>query len=364
MRIAHIVSPNYMFTDFYGGTEAIVMALAKEQMKEGHDVYVFSGECGTPNFNDSHLISFSPVSSHRVWPVSWILDRMTGARHMYKSCKFVDAPFDVVHNHLSEEGIALSFLSKVPCLTTLHGIAHMKFPQSFVTKFFATTRRTKLVAISRSGYIGFKRFYGDDLIGYVYHGLDLSRFPFIASPVKQHELQLCSFGRIAPEKGIVEAIKITDILHERGVDVELRITAKYDARNRSYFRKVLLLSSRRPYVFLKLNATFEEMVQQIGNSDAFLFPVQCEEPFGLAMIESMAYGTPVIAFARGAAKEVIKHNITGILCENLDDMVNAAYMVANIDRKNCRRRVEELFNLKSMSLQYLRIYGEVIASNT
>ena len=360
MKIAHIASSNHLLTDFYGGTEAIVLALASQQIKEGHEVYIFSAPCGTANFPASRVISFNSVPSRRIWPLFWFLDRMTGARHLYKSYKGIDSSFDIVHNHLSEEGIALSFLSKLPNVTTLHGIAHTQFPQHQVTRIFSTTRKTKLVAISHSAYMGFRKIYGEDLIGYVHHGLDLNRFPFTSTPRKQHNLQLCSFGRIAPEKGVVEVIKIADALHQKGLDIELKILGKYDPRNNSYFRNVLFLASTRNYIDLRLNSTWEERARLVGNSDAFLFPVQCDEPFGLAMVESMAYGTPVISLARGSAKEIIEHNTNGFLCENIEAMVEAVKLVPNIARGDCRKSVENNYTLASMSSKYQKMYTKAI----
>ncbi len=91
-----------------------------------------------------------------------------------------------------------------------------------------------------------------------------------------------------------------------------------------------------------------------------LMPITWEEPFGLVMVEAMACGTPVIAFARGAAPEVIAHGKTGFLVENVDSMVEALAKIDSIDANSCRRHVEANFDVPVMVEGYLRLYREIV----
>lgn len=85
-----------------------------------------------------------------------------------------------------------------------------------------------------------------------------------------------------------------------------------------------------------------------------------EEPFGMVFAESMACGTPVIAYNRGAAPEVIKDQETGFLVQNQDEMIGAISKIGQIDRKICRRHVEKNFSPVSAAYKYLRLYNKEI----
>ena len=73
---------------------------------------------------------------------------------------------------------------------------------------------------------------------------------------------------------------------------------------------------------------------------ATLFPSDWPEPFGLVMIESLAAGTPVIALRRGSVPEVIEDGVTGFICDDVSEMVQATERIAEIDPEECRRHAE------------------------
>lgn len=85
------------------------------------------------------------------------------------------------------------------------------------------------------------------------------------------------------------------------------------------------------------------------------------EPFGLVMIESMACGTPVIAFRNGAVEEVMEDGVTGFVCDTVDEAVDRVSRVEELSRSRCRERFEERFSVSRMADDYLRIYERVTA---
>jgi len=99
----------------------------------------------------------------------------------------------------------------------------------------------------------------------------------------------------------------------------------------------------------------------MGGAKAFLNPVAWEEPFGMVMVESMACGTPVISYNRGAAPELIKNGKNGFLVENRKGMVKAIARVGTIKRKDCRKHVEEKFSPKAAAEKHVEIYQREIA---
>jgi glycosyltransferase involved in cell wall biosynthesis len=359
VKIAHITSPDFPLTREYGGTEALVCNLAEKQISEGHDVTVIASRQPS-DLSVTPISLVKPARKFPHWVLNWMSQRFNGAVHVCKSFTYLNSNFDIIHNHLSEEGIAFSLFKEGPCLNTLHGTAHERLPQYCVSRLCSITRKTKLVALSRSAYIQHKKFYGNDLIGYVHSGVDTEAFKFVGAVEKNSEVELCYSGRISPDKSVKEIISIADILHKKGVDVHLKVIGKFDPRNFSYFREVLQMMKERPYVSKFINVRRTELKFLVANSDIFVFPISKTEPFALAPLESMACGTPVVSLKRAAAIDYIKNGINGFLCEDIYEMAEATLRYSEINRRICRQIVEEKFSLDSMYKQYMETYKKVV----
>jgi glycosyltransferase involved in cell wall biosynthesis len=106
----------------------------------------------------------------------------------------------------------------------------------------------------------------------------------------------------------------------------------------------------------------DEKLRLLAGARATLFPIRWNEPFGLVMIESLACGTPVLAFPEGAAPEVIDHGTTGFLCDDEADMADAVASVGEIDRSACRAAVEGYFSTTRMVAEHLELFAELIAA--
>jgi glycosyltransferase involved in cell wall biosynthesis len=107
-------------------------------------------------------------------------------------------------------------------------------------------------------------------------------------------------------------------------------------------------------------APHRDEVELLSNARCLLFPIQWEEPFGLAMIEAMLVGTPVIAFACGAASEIVEDGVTGYLVHSLEEMCQRIRDVAAIDRKACRARAQKRWSSARMAREYGALYLEAI----
>jgi glycosyltransferase involved in cell wall biosynthesis len=138
--------------------------------------------------------------------------------------------------------------------------------------------------------------------------------------------------------------------------MDLRIAAKIDPADRDYFEAVI-----RP----KLGGTGVEFLGEIGERDkgpflrdayALLFPIDWPEPFGLVMIESMACGTPIIAFPNGSVPEVMAPGETGFICRGVREAVRAIDRVGKLRRRNCRAVFERRFTSRRMAEAYLSVY--------
>jgi glycosyltransferase involved in cell wall biosynthesis len=98
----------------------------------------------------------------------------------------------------------------------------------------------------------------------------------------------------------------------------------------------------------------------LGSADALLHLVGFAEPFGLSMVEAMACGTPVVATPLGAVPEVVADGVTGWLVDDVDAAVRAVGRLGELDRADCRARVERHFSVEQMVDGYLAVYASLV----
>jgi glycosyltransferase involved in cell wall biosynthesis len=162
---------------------------------------------------------------------------------------------------------------------------------------------------------------------------------------------LAFLGRISPEKGPVEAIRIA-----QGLGMPLKIAAKVDPVDEAYFRDVVEPLLAAPAVEYIGEINDREKSAFLGDASAVLFPVCWPEPFGIVMIEAMACGTPVLAFRAGSVEEVIDKGVTGFVVNDIDQAVAALPQTISLDRREVRRQFEERFPARRMAKDYVRVY--------
>jgi glycosyltransferase involved in cell wall biosynthesis len=98
----------------------------------------------------------------------------------------------------------------------------------------------------------------------------------------------------------------------------------------------------------------------LGTSAALLHPIAFDEPFGLSVIESMACGTPMVAYPRGSMPEVIDDGVTGFLVHDAKQASDAVERITTIDRAGCRTRARQRFSLDRMVADYLHVYAMLL----
>jgi glycosyltransferase involved in cell wall biosynthesis len=168
---------------------------------------------------------------------------------------------------------------------------------------------------------------------------------------------LVFLGRIAPEKGPDRAIAIA-----RALGIPLKIAAKVDRVDEAYFRTTIvpLLDGAGVEYIGEINE--QQKTRFLGEAKALLFPVDWPEPFGLAMIEAMACGTPVLAFRCGSVPEIVEDGVTGAIVDTVDEAIAALPHVIALDRQKVRRRFEQRFSATRMAKDYVGVYRSLIAS--
>ncbi len=331
----------------YGGTELIVSYLSEELTKRGHDVTLFaSGDSKTK----SKLSYVFPKSLYEI-KKSWD-DDFSSILHSL-NCFNKSEDFDIIHNHFNYYGIAFSEIIKTPTVTTYHGnfkeIIEKKEVKYDLLKF---CKNHPFISISDSQRPKNLKL---NFIGTVYNGIDISKFKFNDQPKNY----LAWLGRITPKKGILDAIKIA-----KKSKLNLKIAAKIDKNHlpdvEFYNKKVKPLINGKEISFIGEIGGYKEKSDFLSNALALLNPIEWDEPFGLNMTESMACGTPVIAYNRGSVKEIIENNKTGFIVKNIDEAITAIKKINEINRKDCRDSVQEKFTKEIMVNNYEKLYYELI----
>jgi glycosyltransferase involved in cell wall biosynthesis len=252
--------------------------------------------------------------------------------------------FDLIHFHDGYLHFPLMRRLGVPRLTTVHG--RLDVPN--LQKIYRTFPDEPLVSISDAQRIPLPSIGWQ---GTIHHGLPPDLLPFHPGPGRY----LAFLGRISPEKGPDQAIEIA-----KRVGLPLKIAAKVDRVDEEYFA-----SRIKPL----LDGSLIEFVGEIdearkgrflGEAAALLFPIQWPEPFGLVMIEAMACGTPVVAFARGSVPEVMRPGVSGFVVESVDQAVGAVERALQLSRQDCRAYFESRFTAARMAADYVRIYERAI----
>lgn len=316
----------------YGGTELMVAELSRELQELGHRPTVFAT-------GDSTCVGAREgLFAHPVWPV----DRLAELRHVGASWAQIGSvdEFDLVHVNEPE---ALPFTSFVP-LPTVATVHHER----------AATLLAHYTAYPEVAYVAISRRQAElawemRFRAVIHHGVDPSRYP-----LGKGGRRFAFLGRLAPEKGPHLAIEAA-----RRLRVPLVLGGEAQAAHQAYFAQHVA-PALAPGIRSAGELDQRAKVELLAGSRALLFPIQWEEPFGLVMIESMLAGTPVIAYACGAAPEVVEDGVTGFLVHTLDEMCRRMQDVAVIDRKACRARARERWSAARMAREYAALYLEVI----
>lgn len=338
----------------YGGTEWMIANLTKGLSELGQDVTLFA----TKNSRVEGNLRFIFKSSLLDQGISWIA-ALPALVHYHQAFKEA-GKYDLVHAHLSSETdlILLPFLADlteegIPNLLTIHSLwpfdRYSKMDSMYL-KLYAD--KILAVNISRVMRKTLPKQFRDG--GFIHNSLDLSKIKFKAKKGKY----LTWLGRIIPEKGIAEAIKIARMAGEQLIFAG--VIDKYHKESCKYFEeKVKPLIDGNQIKYLG-PADLKLKNKLLGGAKAFLNPIAWDEPFGMVLVESMACGTPVISYKKGAAPEVIKGNKTGFLVKDREGMVKVIARVEKINRYECRKHVEEHFSTNAGAQKYLNIYQKEV----
>jgi glycosyltransferase involved in cell wall biosynthesis len=321
----------------YGGTERVVSWLTEELIALGHQITLFA--------------SGDSVTSARLeasWPRALRLDgsvRDPNALHMMMLERVYQraGEFDILHFHLDYYPFSLFSRQPTPFVTTLHG--RLDLPEH--QPVFDTFSHIPLVSISNAQR---RPLPQANWVRTVHHGLPENLLK--PEPIKPSYFAF--LGRIAPEKGVDRAIRIA-----QHCGAPLKVAAKVDGVDREYFEEQILPMMKSAHVDYIGEITDTHKSEFLSGALALLVPIDWPEPFGLVMIEAMACGTPVIAFNRGSAPEVIEDGLTGFIVEDINGAIGAVDRLSHLSRAAIRRRFEQRFTARRMAQDYLAVFRSI-----
>jgi glycosyltransferase involved in cell wall biosynthesis len=250
--------------------------------------------------------------------------------------------FDLLHNHYDFMPLYFTPFVRVPVLTTIHGFSGERIKK--VYRRYAALPHVHYVAISEAD-----KDPGLPYLGVVPHGVDPGRYP-----LGEGGKHLLVLSRIHPDKGIREAI-----LFARRARLPLKIAGPI--QDEAYFRDQVAPLLGEGVEFLG-PVDPEARGELLAGAIALLHFVNFKEPFGLAPVEAMMSGVPVLARPLGALPETVRHGETGFLVEGWEEALDYLERLKTLDRKAIRLYAEARFSRERMARDYLELYRKVVGS--
>ena len=321
----------------YGGTEQVIDVLARGLTEAGHEVTLFASGDST-----------CPVARRWLYPkalgtTTSLFAEMGQVQAAYD--EFAD--LDVIHDHTLLGPLwALAEGAVPPIVTTSHG----PFTPVLRRHFETIADRVAVVAISHHQLSTAPGLRGATVI---HHGIDVERIPEGAGDGGY----VLFLGRMSPDKGPDRAI-----LAARAAGRRILVAAKmWEPEEQRYFREHVepLLGPDATYVG---EPTVAEKFALLAGAAALVNPIRWAEPFGLVMIEALASGTPVLAFAEGSAPEIVEDGVTGFVCRDHDELVERLGRVDEIDRARCRAAAVSRFSRQRMVNDHVLLYRSLLAA--
>ncbi|MGC1215801.1 MAG: glycosyltransferase family 4 protein [Micromonospora sp.] len=323
----------------YGGLEQLVAGLVDALVGRGQAVTLFGA--GRRHGTAADFVSTGPdLQYERLGEALPELAHLARVNHLVTA-----ADFDVIHDHTTI-GPLVAGRRAVPTVATVHGNPVGEYGQVLSD----TDRGVGLVAISHTQR---RANSGLPWVGTVHNAMRVQDVPHKRTPGRGPVLWL---ARFSPDKGPDLAIRAC-----RAAGLPLTLAGKCnEPAERRYFERVVepLLDED---VTLVLNADREMTQQLLLDARCLIMPLQWDEPFGMVMVEAMATGTPVVALRRGAAPELVRHGVTGLLCDHDDELPAALRESSRLDPADCVAHVLENFSVERMALGYEEVYRRFLA---
>lgn len=319
----------------YGGAELIISLLTEELKRRNHDItLIASGGSLTsgklievipePLYEMLGRFDFESVPFAEILAISKAMELAAAGQ------------IDLIHNHLEYSAALLLKRAQVPVITTLHSSM-----EPDCKPLALEAREEKYISISQAQrrLAPYLNYYDN-----IYHGIDTIKFKFESKPGEY----MAYLATMRNEKGADRAITIA-------LETGIPLIMAGDIRDQDDFHKLEPYIDGQNISYIG-EVDFKQKNKLLSGALAYLFPIRWNEAFGLTVIESLACGTPVVAWPNGSMPELLDDGRTGFLVDSIEQAVNAVRNIREISRQDCRRSAEQKFNVTRMCDDYLNVY--------
>ncbi len=317
----------------YGPWEQMVSILSEGLVRRGLDVKLFATGDSITNARLKAIVPRGYEENRELDPKVW------ECLHISNLFEQADE-YDIIHNHFDFLPLTYTGLVTTPVLTTIHGFSSPKILPVY-KKYNGKVYYVSISGADRSREL--------DYVATIHHGIEIEKFSFR----EQHGEYLLFFGRIHHEKGTYEAIQVA-----KRYGINLIIAGI--VQDRDYFETKVVPHIDDSTIKYIGPVYAEKKNELLKNAYALIHMINFDEPFGLSLIEAMACGTPAIAIPRGAIPEIIDDQKTGFLVKDVEEAVATLNRVPGINRKDCRKAVEERFSADKMVDKYIEVYSQIL----
>lgn len=362
----------------YGPIETVIYNIDKGLHEAGHRSIV---ACSGDSLVAGEHCATIKKSFSEYWSKDTHAQRTDMKRHLALSLQRAKrGDIDIIHMHdavMMEYIYKGVFKSPVPVVMTLHVPAEDKGPFKEWNESLLSSSSAYFVPISEYQKKQHRGLVNAQKV--IHHGVDVEDYPFNRGHGKR--AYLFSISRITPDKGQDKAItvakrtgcrlilagnvqnKVVDRVFFKTLkkSIDLIVEKRPPFTGSDYYREVMkpILDSKKQIIYIGEVDSHEKKLWY-RHAQATLFPIQWGEPFGLVLIESMACGTPVVAFRKGSVPEIVVHKKTGFVVKSMDAMVKAVKSLPRIHPSECRRHVRDNFSIASMAGKYALLYRTIL----
>lgn len=344
MRIAQ-VAPLYTRIPpvTYGGTERIIHGLTEGLVERGHDVtlYAAAGAATSARLHATREETLYTTWQREHWRAEFA--HVSAVAEALRD----SGRFDLIHFHMGPITAPYSAIARVP---TLHSMSTPVHPDELWTLMRYPDARMTARSHSQIEDVDAERRRSIDV---VYNSCDFGFFTPPAGPGRY----LAFLGRMGGIKNPVDAIAIA-----RQVDMPIVLAGEpVEPEDDEYFETRVrpLIDGRNTVWIGPVNDTQKK--EFLRDAAALLFPIQCEEAFGIVMIEAMACGVPVLAFECGSVPEVVDFGTTGFYADSAEELAQFVPSALALDRQSIRDHARRRFSREIMVDAYLKVYESVVA---
>jgi glycosyltransferase involved in cell wall biosynthesis len=317
----------------YGPWEQFASLLAEGLVSAGHQVTLFATADSTTTGMLSSTVAHGWSEDPSIDP------KVAECLHVAAVFERADE-FDIIHNGFDFLPLTYSGLVGTPVVTTVHGFSS---PQ-IIPVYAKYTDTTAYVAISEADRHPDLRYAAT-----IHHGIDTAAFAVDPRPGDH----LLFFGRIHPDKGTAEAIEVA---RRAGRRLDIAGIVHDD----DYFFDQVQPHVDGAQVRYLGPVSSDERSAVLAGAHALLHLIDFDEPFGYSVVEAMACGTPVIAYARGSMPELVEDGVTGFVVGDADAAVARVPLAATLDRLAIRAATVSRFDVATMVARYVDVYRSVL----